>query len=64
LRLPPSLVAEAEVAGATQTVRWSSSEGPATYSLAEYGPHWCFGRCRADEDHVRSSAAYDHFGAM
>ena len=64
LRLPPPLGAEAAAAGASQTREWTGPEGPAVFSLADYGPDWWFGRWRADEDRRWSEAAYAHFGAM
>jgi hypothetical protein len=64
LRLPPPIDAEARTAGASQTRAWTGPEGPAAFSLADYGPDWWFGRWRADEDRRWSHAAYAHFGAM
>jgi hypothetical protein len=64
LRLPPPIGAEARAAGASQTRAWTGPEGPAAFSLADYGPDWWFGRWRADEDRRWSHAAYAHFGAM
>lgn len=63
LRLPPLIVAEAAASGATQMREWRGPKGPVTYSLAEYGPDWWFGRWHADEDRRWSQAAYAHFGA-
>ncbi len=62
LRLPPDCVGEAQASGAHQA-RAVGAKKDETYSLAEYGPDWWFGRWREDEDRRWSQAAYAYFGA-
>jgi hypothetical protein len=63
LRLPPEYIGEAQSSGAQQTRSGLGLNKDETYSLAEYGPDWWFGRWRDDEDQRWSQAAYVHFGA-
>jgi hypothetical protein len=63
LRLPPECVREAQASGAQQARSGLGVKKDETYSLAEYGPDWWFGRWREDEDRRWSQAAYVYFGA-
>jgi len=63
LRLPPEFVREAQASGAQQIRSGLGTKKDETYSLADYGPDWWFGRWHKDEDRRWSQAAYVHFGA-
>jgi hypothetical protein len=63
LRLPPDYVRAAQTSGAQQTRSGLGAKKDETYSLADYGPDWWFGRWDEDEDRRWSQAAYVYFGA-
>jgi hypothetical protein len=61
LRLPPDLAREAQASGAQQARARLGAKKDETYSLADYGSNWWFGRWREDEDRRWSQAAYAYF---